>query len=911
MATSYHPDQPLNIDDDIALHLLIETAIFDSSSYEVLSHEEVDQIKREQSIIDGRIEALRRKLLLETKVRDAAQSLSRLQSPKRTENLASSPISFSRGGSNKTYDPSAQASAELSSSIAKCNDISNDIRKLEIDSWQLQRRLLCHTSRVLAAAYYTTRPRAQRSSSAAQSLHSFQATPSKLASQLGRGSSPEDFDDRSLYQPASKYDGSSVTQPGVSKNSGSRELSHLAASAIISPRRVLSTDHRTPQQSQPVSDTSELSIVDQKLKNLNSKLQDILKQMGHIATYTETPLAGITAPQTNSNEDDARFCNTSDYPSSIFEQRMISLDQGLEQIENLVSTKSSELNIREPLEMDKNSLGQIWDILHRYTLELKTQETQLAQWANNTHSQWTIESQQEIEYLHDEHINSEQILYDQVEKKNIEQLPHIIRSLVRQSLRRGNENIKLEEQLHQIMAEIDSEKRKNEDVRNAYEQQIIGLTNSLSNTLNELSQVSSQHDVNVSNLRQEIAKLQAELERKDTTHRQQLEELECRLNKQKTEYDNAISKERQLEENISQIQEKSGQTSRELEEILMTLKMAERRNESQQECIESLRREIEEKDMGVSDVQNQQLLDKQAFEDLNKKLQARENRVIELENTIQKQNNLVVDPKLSSDSYISQLEASRAAEAAHRAKILQLEQDIQQLAQEIEKLSAELEAADVASQQQIDEIKKQAAAALQAEKGKTQSAMDTSVLLELESLSKQNEELLKANVSLQAKLSEVDSVESGENEVEYRVLKENCERLQKELNEMLLDYERLVRASVDFEAERVRLEAQIDTLQDKIELLEGNLADEKIRLLGNGSPIKSPATQINGMPTPLSSTGDAMNMSVLRAEFKKMVKDMRTEHGKALRSEQEARRKVEIELRQYRKDYSQLQKQTL
>ncbi|KAK6541306.1 hypothetical protein TWF694_008658 [Orbilia ellipsospora] len=886
MAASYHSDQPLNVDDDIALHLLIETAIFDSSSYEVLSHEEVDQIKREKTILDGRIEALKRKLLLETKVRDAAQSLSRLQAPKRTEGANSSPISFSRGGSNNiVFDPTAQASVELSSSIAKCSDISNDIRKIEIDSWQLQRRLLCHTSRVLAAAYHTTRPRTQRSSTATQSLHSLQVASGKIASQIGRGSSLEDFDDRSLYRPASKYDGSPLIQPGQSKNGGSREISHSIGSAITPSRRVLAADHRSLQQAQSVSNALEPSLVDQKLKNLNAKLQTILREMGHIATYPESPLDGIAASRPNS-EDGAKSRCPSDSPGSVFEQRIVFLDQGLEQVQNLVfnrPTKDSELNIREPVGMDEQHLDRIWDILHTYNYELQIQEAQFARWTDDLLSQAALQSQHEIQHLLNRHSDPEKILDVEAESKHIKHLPQIIQSLVRRSLRLGDESIKLREQLHRILAEKELEKQKSEDMKNGYEQQIIGLTSSLSNTLNELSQVSSQHDTNVSNLRQENTKLQADFDNKDSIHLQQLEELKNRLSTQETEYDKAISKERQLEEKISQVKEELSQTSRDLENKLMQLRTAERRNETQQECIDSLRGEIEEKEMVISDIQNKRLLDNQAFEDLNKRLQVREDRIIELESAAPKQNTSIVDPRLDSDSYISQLEASRAAEATHKAKVLELEDDVQQLVQEIEKLSAELEAADAASQQRIDEIKKQAAATLQAEKGKTQSAMDTSLLLELESLSKQNEELLKANVSLQAKLSEVDSVESGENEVEYRVLKENCERLQKELNDMLLDYERLVRASVDFEAERIRLEAQIDILQDKIEYLESNLADERIRMLGNGSPIKSPATQMNGMATPLSSTGDAMNMSVLRAEFKKMVKDMRTEHSKALR----------------------------
>ncbi len=54
------------------MHLLMETAIGDSQSYDVLSFEEVDELKREYNFLDHRIEGTKRKLILETKLRDAA-----------------------------------------------------------------------------------------------------------------------------------------------------------------------------------------------------------------------------------------------------------------------------------------------------------------------------------------------------------------------------------------------------------------------------------------------------------------------------------------------------------------------------------------------------------------------------------------------------------------------------------------------------------------------------------------------------------------------------------------------------------------------------------------------------------------------------------------------------------------------
>src|SRR5437667_9934315 len=64
------------------MHLLVETALGDSQAYEVLAFEEIDELKKEYSLLSNRIEATKRKLVLESKVRDAALSLNRLYAAK-------------------------------------------------------------------------------------------------------------------------------------------------------------------------------------------------------------------------------------------------------------------------------------------------------------------------------------------------------------------------------------------------------------------------------------------------------------------------------------------------------------------------------------------------------------------------------------------------------------------------------------------------------------------------------------------------------------------------------------------------------------------------------------------------------------------------------------------------------------
>ncbi|KAJ5133734.1 hypothetical protein N7526_005099 [Penicillium atrosanguineum] len=71
----------LNTSDPVTMYLLTETAMGDSNNFEILSFEEVEGLKKERALLSTRIEGTKRKLALETKLRDAAQSIGRLYSP--------------------------------------------------------------------------------------------------------------------------------------------------------------------------------------------------------------------------------------------------------------------------------------------------------------------------------------------------------------------------------------------------------------------------------------------------------------------------------------------------------------------------------------------------------------------------------------------------------------------------------------------------------------------------------------------------------------------------------------------------------------------------------------------------------------------------------------------------------------
>lgn len=189
------------------MHLLTETAIGDSLGYEVLSFEEVEELKKEHSLLSTRVEATKRKLALETKLRDAARSLSRLHSPKSSrtsEDYGSDPSPgshrkrrsiFGRNGDDY-YD---KADEELAASTRKCEELAQELWRLERRTQDIQRRLLQHTAGILQMTHKGLKKNLNKNG--ANSSHD-----SRNGESIYGVNGGMDFDDRSLYRPADYLD---------------------------------------------------------------------------------------------------------------------------------------------------------------------------------------------------------------------------------------------------------------------------------------------------------------------------------------------------------------------------------------------------------------------------------------------------------------------------------------------------------------------------------------------------------------------------------------------------------------------------------------------------------------------------------------------------------------------------------
>ena len=279
----------LNPDDPVSMHLLMEHALGDSQHYEVFSVEEIDDLKKELLVLSSRIDATKRKLANETKIRDAARSINRLNTPNGNDDLVASG--------------------------RKCEDLSQEVGRLESRQQEVQRLLLQHTAGVLQMTHKGFLEKDGAAPTSASDFLNVQGDPGLL---------DHGFDDRSFY-------------------------STLDA--------MLETGHATngvsiyAQQTQAIEDTQ------QRLWDFNRRLRDAISQANSGRQMVPAP----PDPQSSDKDD----------PEGALKHQIEYLDQGFgrmqkSQSETIQGYRQQENSTEEKLE-DLNT--QLRSIILRTSLD--------------------------------------------------------------------------------------------------------------------------------------------------------------------------------------------------------------------------------------------------------------------------------------------------------------------------------------------------------------------------------------------------------------------------------------------------------------------------------------------------------------------------------------------------------------
>ncbi|THH33529.1 hypothetical protein EUX98_g696 [Antrodiella citrinella] len=119
-----------SVRDDLLMSLLASEAIVDSRGYEILNSEEVEELKKEHQVLQSRLGAITKKLTLETRIRDAALSLSKANA--------------SYKGVNK------QSSEQLDTANRKVDTAQKEVWRISERVNEVQRKLLEHRASVLS-----------------------------------------------------------------------------------------------------------------------------------------------------------------------------------------------------------------------------------------------------------------------------------------------------------------------------------------------------------------------------------------------------------------------------------------------------------------------------------------------------------------------------------------------------------------------------------------------------------------------------------------------------------------------------------------------------------------------------------------------------------------------------------------
>ncbi|KAL9115199.1 MAG: hypothetical protein Q9227_000993 [Pyrenula ochraceoflavens] len=201
----------VNLRDPVTIHLLMETAMSDSMKYDVVSFEEIEDLKKEHALIQSRIEAAKRKYALECKLRDAAQSLSRLYSAEEgkdghkisLDGSQKSPRTRRSFGLGHRKTSSSRSQEELAASTRKAEELADEIWQLEKKEQELSTKILRHTAGILQLTHKGMKKNVRRNElpQSPESMSDYGAHRS-----IDTINSVDGFDDRSLYRDMDQFD---------------------------------------------------------------------------------------------------------------------------------------------------------------------------------------------------------------------------------------------------------------------------------------------------------------------------------------------------------------------------------------------------------------------------------------------------------------------------------------------------------------------------------------------------------------------------------------------------------------------------------------------------------------------------------------------------------------------------------
>jgi hypothetical protein len=799
------------LDDPITTHLLVETALGDSKSYDILPYEELEATKREDQNLQNRVNAVRKQLALETKVRDAAKSLNRLYS--HSPSATSSPRlrRASSGLSNK--DVMDKAEAQLTAATKKVDELSRELYSLEQRLRQTQMKLLQHTAGIL------------------QMTHRGAKNPNDL-----------------LFVPGGRPD-SPASLDGYSRGFGEETDYDQGFSAGLDNLDGFLDELKSPNKLNFGMSKGEASrqkdsflTVGKQLEDLNDRMREVLAQVNpeRAQKYSDFPRVG------GGNVD------------STFKQQIEHLNRGLEDIGLAQGNNSRSMSDGELAELQQqNSELQVeLQASLQENLSLEQQKnlleddvaTRLGNLNNDLYDFMTsIEPNNAIPSIP---FNDGPVQLLRYTEERIETLKTLVQSHSDAAEISRNTSVSNSEQAAQykvvleglwqilLAGEEDSRERKKA------ERDSLTTKRNAGEDLNSDDDLSPDEDDGLTeefSLQAFSTKVQW-LVSKSTYLKEKQSNLRRRVQQHRTVAANATARSADMpsiEELRAQLQrtnELYGTAKEELEDTESRLKKVQVTQSEKEARIKSLE----------ADLENASQVARDEARLISTEIQAK------LQQTEAKAKNLEAQLVTIDNERTETAKSHQEQEAVFRkteGELRDLESEVVRLTTDLTIAKAELDAAyGSRSQRQADWA----------------AAANSEAAEKVQGLTAKLEEAQLRNIELETLL---DTTRQEKSKIEGTGSQKE-EELRMELKDTLKEFEELAKASVEAEKERDELEGQVDGLREKIEGLESTLAEEKVKWIGIGGD---------------AGQGQSTSALVLKNEFKKMMRDTRSEHMKNLR----------------------------
>ncbi|KAI6710019.1 hypothetical protein JHW43_007453 [Diplocarpon mali] len=815
----------VNVNDPIQVHLLVETALGDSREFEILSPEEVDALKKQCQTLTQRIEQTRQNLAIQSKYRDAAISMAKLYSPSERDKKRSVGGQRDRRGmfahNRNSSDSVREADQERIASEKKCEDLAAELLALEKRVTEAQTKLLKHTAGILQMTHKG--PNKTPMGQAGTQQQGIPGSPESMYTSSNARDSFEPFGDELFFDERSLY----------------RPADRLDVLDNVGQESFL------PQSQGPSQEQMQIiANTEQKLEDLNSRLREVIIRVnpGREATYS--------TPTRDEKYTDAGATLQShlDY----LEKSIMTIDQ-----ENGAQTSRAQQQSEAAAEKTLKELnGRVRNLLLAYDPN-RPEPPQLTGNGPNEQLRYFREGLGAVEAELSR--SSSAATKNMATQGTLEQMEAVMKGLwdTIQSGERDQRQRKADRRKARSLQNLpeDDDDSPDEDGDQNEKFSLQAFSTKFQQLHSQSSRLKDQKKVLQRQIKQQRELNSKSDASKDAQMVQKVEELQRTQNLlTRTEAD-ADSVRQQLSDMMEKLDEANQRE----------LMRDQARSNSESAAVRQAQEELKGRNQKLQRVEEDLSLSTKKIRQVEEELDRRNQKIATLEKDLQDMKNdqsirnaelqgKMTDSESRIASLTQELAAVGAAQSTFEKQLQEKQKAINDKEKEMEDMNMEI--ATLRTEVTIARAELDGAYGSRAQRA-AEVAVNPAIQKEIDTL-------LQTNLALTAEVAALREKGTGDPATEAT--------LKKELAETIEEFEVMIKASIEWEKERESLEGMVDKLRDEREALDEQLSDEKVRWMG----MKSPGLEGGMAPANTSTT-------VLRDEFKKMMRDTRAEHVRVLR----------------------------